>query len=136
MGALAAGHLFLDHHWCGSDLGRGIEWGVLARPSMKNLIEVGRGQRVEEEIGYPRYLIRATREGAVWLRQEPEKPITLGQVIFLHRNNDIIACLLANHGQARLNLLVVESRRKNGEARCYRGSNILRKREYSRPDRG
>jgi len=65
---------------------------------MKNLVGVVGGQRVEEEIGCPRYLIGATGEGAVRLRQEPEKPLPLRQLIFLHSNNDILAWLLANHG--------------------------------------
>lgn len=30
------------------------------------------GQRVDEEIAYPRYLIRATGEGAVMVRHEPD----------------------------------------------------------------
>jgi len=85
---------------------------------MKNLVGVGRAQRVEEEIGCPRYLIGATGEGAVRLRQEPEKRLPLRQLIFLHSNNDILAWLLANHGQDPLNLLVVESRRKNREDRA------------------
>jgi len=80
---------------------------------MQNLVGVGRGQRVEEEIGCPRYLIGATGEGAVRLRQEPEKPLPLRHLIFLHSNNDILVWLLANHGQDPLDLLVVESRRMN-----------------------
>jgi len=85
---------------------------------MKNLVWVVRGQRVEEEIGCPRYLIRATGEGAVRLRQEPEKPLPLRQLIFLNSNNDILAWLLANQGQDPLALLVLESRRNNREDRA------------------
>jgi len=84
---------------------------------MKNLVGVVRGQRLEEEIGCPRYLIGATGEGAVRLRHEPEKPLPRRQLIFLHSNNDILAWLLANHGQDPLDRLVVESRRKNREDR-------------------
>jgi len=73
---------------------------------------------VEEEIGYPRYLIGARDEGAVRLRQEPEKPLPLRQLIFLHSNNDILAWLLANYGQDPFDLLLVESRRKNREDRA------------------
>jgi len=80
---------------------------------MKNLVGVVRGLRLEEELGCPRYLIGATGQGAVRLRPEPAKPLPLGQVIFLHSNNDILAWLLANHGQDPLDRLVVESRRKN-----------------------
>lgn len=82
---------------------------------MKNLLGVVRGQRVEEEIGYPRYLIGATGEGAVRLRQEPDKPLPLRQLIFLHSSNNILAWILDNHGQDLLDLLVVESRPDNGE---------------------
>jgi len=82
---------------------------------MKNLVGVVRGQGVEEEIGCPRYLIGATGEGAVRPRQEPEKPLPLRQLIYLHINNDIVAWLIANNGQDPLDLLVVESRRKNRE---------------------
>jgi len=82
---------------------------------MKNLVGVVRGPRVEEESGCPRYLIGATGEGGVRLRQDPEKPLPLRQLIFLHSNNDILAWLLANHGQDPLDVLVVDSRRKNRE---------------------
>jgi len=80
---------------------------------MKNLVGVVSGQPVEDEIGCPRYLMGATGEGAIRLCQEPEKPLPLRELIFLHSKNDILAWLLANHGQDALNLLVVESRRKN-----------------------
>jgi len=91
---------------------------MLTTPSMKNLVGVVRGQRVEEEIGCPRYLIGAHGEGAVRLRQEPEKRLRLRHHIFLHSNNDILAWLLANHGQYPLDLLVVESCRMNREDRA------------------
>jgi len=84
---------------------------------MENLVRVVRGQSVEVEIGCSRYLIGATGESAVRLRQEPEKPSPLQQLIFLHSNNDILAWLLANYGQAPLDLLGVESRRKNRQKR-------------------
>jgi len=61
-----------------------------------------------------------TGEGAVRLRKEPEKPLPLRQLIFLHSNNHILAWLLANHGQDPLDLLVVESRPKNREDRAQR----------------
>ena len=108
-GAPEGGHPFLEHPWCASDLDRGIAWGVLAAPKMKDLLGVVRGQDVEEDIEYPRYVIRAPGEGALILRQEPEKPLSLRQLIFLYTNNDNLVWLLANHGQDPLNLLVVES---------------------------
>ena len=82
---------------------------------MQNLVGVVTGHRVEEKIGCPRYLIGATGEGAVRLRQQPKKPLLLRQLIFLHSNNDIPAWFLANHGQDPIDLLVVESRPKNRE---------------------
>jgi len=85
---------------------------------MKNLVAVVRGQRLEEEIGCPRYLIGATGEGAVRLSQEPEQGLPLGQLILLHSNNDILAWVLANHGQDPRDLLFVESRRKTREDRA------------------
>jgi len=80
---------------------------------MKNRVVVVGGPRVEEEIGCPGYLIGASGEGAVRLRQEPEQPLPLRQLIFLHSNNDVLAWLLATHGEDPLDLLVVESRHKN-----------------------
>jgi len=73
---------------------------------------------VEEEIGCPPYLMGATGEGAVRLRQESEKPLPLRQLIFLNSNTDILAWLLANHGQDPRDLLVVKSRHKNREDRA------------------
>ena len=70
---------------------------------------------MEEDIEYPRYVIGATGEGALSLRQKPEKPLPLRQLIFLYTNNDILAWLLANHGQDPLDLLVVESRHDDDE---------------------
>jgi len=91
---------------------------VLITPSLTNLVGVVRAQRVEEEIGCPRYLIWPTGQDAVRLGQVPEKPLPQRQLIFLHSNNDILAWLLAEHRQDPLNLLVVESRRKNSEDRA------------------
>jgi len=85
---------------------------------MTNLVGLVRGQRVQGEIGCPRYLIGATSEGTVKLRHEPEKPLTLRQLIFLQSNNDILAWLLAKHGQDPLELLLIESRCKNRKDRA------------------
>ena len=85
------GHPFRDQPWCANDSDRGIALGVLTTPSIKNLVGVVTGQRVEEQIGCPRYLIGATGESAVRLRQEPEKSLPLRVPIFLYSNNDILA---------------------------------------------
>lgn len=114
-GAHEAGHPFLGHPWCAIDSDRGIAWGVLGAPSIVNLLGVVRGQRVEEEIRYPRYLIGATGEGAAKLRQAPEEPLPLRQLIFLNRDDDIRAWLLANDGRDPLDLMVLESRPDQGE---------------------
>ena len=82
---------------------------------MKNLLVVVRGQPVEKEIGYPRYLNEVTGEGTVRLRQEPDKPLPLRQLIFLHSNNNILEWFFVNHGQDPLDLLVVESRPDIGD---------------------
>ena len=119
-GAPEARHPLLDHPVCVSDLDRGIAWGLLTTPSMQNPVVVVSGQRVEEEIGCPRYLIRGTGEGAIRLGQEPQKALPLRQLIFLHSNNDIPAWLLAHHGKYPLDLLVVKSRPKNREHRPQR----------------
>jgi len=113
-GAPAAQHPFLGHPWCLRDLDRGIAWGVLATPSIRDLLRVVRGQDVEEEINSPRYLIGATGEGATRLRQDPEEPLPLRQLIFLNRDDDIRAWLLANNGHDPLDLLVLESRPEDG----------------------
>lgn len=114
-GAPAAQHPFLGHPWCVRDSDRGIAWGVLATPSIRDLLRVVRGQDVEEEINCPRYLIGATGEGATRLRQDPEDPLPLRQLIFLNRDDDIRAWLLANNGHDPLDLLVIESRPEDGD---------------------
>jgi len=85
---------------------------------MKNLVGVIREQCVEEEMGCRQYLIRATSEGAVRVRQKPKRPLPLRELIFLHSITDILAWLPANHGQGPLDLLGVESRRQNREERA------------------
>jgi len=113
--APAAQHPFLGHPWCLRDSDRGISWGVRATPSIRDLLRVVRGQDVEEEINSPRYLIGATGEGATRLRQDPEEPLPLRQLIFLNRDDNIRAWLLANNGHDPLDLLVLESRPEDGD---------------------
>jgi len=90
-GAPAARHPFLGHPWCVRDSDRGIAWGVLTAPSIANLLHLVRAQDLEEEIKCPRYLIGATGTGATRLRQDPEEPLPLRQLIFLNRDDDIRA---------------------------------------------
>ena len=114
-GAPAAPHPFLGHPWCERDSDHGIAWGVLATPSITHLLQVGREQDVEDEIRYPRYLIGATGEGAARLRQDPEDPLPLHQLIFLNRDDDIHVWFLTNSGQDPLDLMVIESRPDDGK---------------------
>ena len=114
-GAPAAQHPFLGHSWCVRDSDEGNPWGVLATPSIRDLLVV-RGQDVEEEINCPRYLIGATGDGATKLHQAPEDPLPLRQLIFLNRDDDIRAWLLANNGYDPLDLMVLESRPEDGPA--------------------
>jgi len=106
---------FLGHPWCVRDSDQGIACGVLATPSIRHLLRVVRGQDVEEEINCPRYLIGVTGEGDTKLRLDPEDPLPLRQLIFLNRDNDIRAWLLANNGHDPLDLMVLESRPEDGD---------------------
>jgi len=114
-GAPAAQHRFLGHPWCVRDSDRGIAWGVLTAPSIADLLSFVRAQDVQEEIKCPRYLIGATGEGATRLREDPEEPLPLRQLIFLNRDDDIRAWFLANNGHDPLALMVLESRPEDGE---------------------
>jgi len=114
-GAPAAQHPFFGHPWCVRDSDRGIAWGVLATPSIRDLLRVVRGQDFEEEINCPRYLIGATGEGATKLPQDPEDPLPMRQLIFLNRDDDIRAWLLANNGHDPLDLMVLETRPEDGD---------------------
>jgi len=114
-GAPAAPHPFLGHPWCERDSDCRIAWGVLATPSITHLLRVVREQDVEDETRCPWYLIGATGEGAVRLRQDPEDPLPLRQLIFLNRDDDIRVWFLTNSGQDPLDLMVIESRPEDGE---------------------
>ena len=74
-----------------------------------------RAQDVEEDIKCLLYLIGATGEGATRLRQYPEEPLPLSQLIFLNRDDDIRVWFLANNGHDPLDLMVLESRPEDGE---------------------
>jgi len=80
-----------------------------------DLLRVVRGQDVEEEMQCPYYPIGATGEGAAMLRQKRDDPLPLRQLIFLNRNDDIRGWFLANKGHDPLDLMVLESRREDGE---------------------
>jgi len=114
-GAPAAPHPFLGHPWCERDSDRGIAWGVLATPSITHLLRVVREQDVKDKIRCLRYLIGATGEGAVRLRQDPKDPLPLRQLIFLNRDDDIRVWFFTNSGQDLLDLMVIESRPEDGK---------------------
>jgi len=113
-GAPEAGHPFLHHPWYSTDPSEGIVWGVLASPSMQTLLGVLKRQQMEQAIGYPRYLISATGQGASSLRLQPSDPLPLSELIFLYKDDDIWAWLLANPGKDPLDLLVLEARQGQG----------------------
>jgi len=114
-GVLAAQHPFRGHPSCVRDWHRGIAWGVVTAPSIADLLRLVRAQEVEEEIKCPQDMIGATGERATRLRQDPEDPVPLCQLVFVNRDDDIRAWLLANNGHNRLDLMVLESRPENGE---------------------
>ena len=97
-GAPQGEHAFLGHPWCQNGSDRGIAWGVLVSPSIKNLLGVIKAQRAEEAILSPRYLISATREGSNALSRDPTAPLPFRDLIFLHKDDDLRAWLLANDG--------------------------------------
>jgi len=115
MRVLAAQHRFRGHPWCVRDSDRGIAWGVVTAHSIADLLRLVRAQDVEEEIKCPRDMIGATGERATRLCQDPEDPLPLRQLIFMNRDNDVRAWLLANNGHDCLHLMVLESRPENGE---------------------
>jgi len=73
-----------------------------------------RAQRAEEAILCPRYLIGATREGSNALSLDPTAPLPLRDRIFLNKDDDLRAWLLANDGKHPLDLMVLESRQEEG----------------------
>ena len=81
-----------------------VEW-----PSIKNLLGVIKAQRVAEAILYPQYLIGNTREGSDAVRQDPTAPLPLRDRIFLNKDDDLRAWLVANNGKHPLNLMVLQS---------------------------
>jgi len=80
-----------------------------------HLLRVIKEQDVEDEIRCPRYLIGTTGEGAARLRQDPEDPLPLHQLIFLNGDDDIRVWFLTKSGQDPLDLIVIESRPKDCE---------------------
>ena len=69
-----------------------------------------KAQRAEEAILCPQYLIGATREGSNALSVDPTAPLPLRDLIFLHKDDDLRAWLLANDGKHPLDLMVLELR--------------------------
>jgi len=109
-GAPQGEHAFLGYPWWQNGSDRGIAWGVLESPSIKNLLSVIKAQRAEEAILCPRYLIGATREGSNPLSLDPTAPLPLRDLIFLHKDDNLPAWLLANDAKHPLDLMVRESR--------------------------
>jgi len=113
-GAPAAQHPFLGHTYCVRDSNWGIARGVLAAQSIVDVLDLVRGQDVEEDIKYPWYLIGATAAGTTRPRQDPKQPLPVCQLIFVNRDDDIRAWVLAHNGYDLLDLMVLESCREDG----------------------
>ena len=64
---------------------------------------------MEEEIKYPYYLIGATGEVTTRLGQDPQEPLPLRQLIFLHSDDDLRGWFLAINAYNPLDLMVLES---------------------------
>jgi len=60
-------------------------------------------------------MIGTTGEGATRLRQDPEEPLPLRQLILLNRDEDIRGWFLTNNGHDPRDLMVVESHPEDGE---------------------
>ena len=84
---------------------------------MQTLLGVLKRQQMEQAIGYPRYLIGATGQGASSLRLQLSNPLPLSQLIFLYKDHDIQAWLISNPGKDPLDLLILEARQGQGENR-------------------
>ena len=109
MGAPQGEHAFRGHPWWQNGSDRGLAWGVLESPSITRLDGVIKAQRPEDAILCTRYLIGATREGSNALSLHPTAPLPLRDLIFLHKDDDLRAWLLANDGKHPLDLMVLES---------------------------
>jgi len=110
MGAPQGEHAFRGHPWWQNGSDRGIAWGVLESPSIKNLLGVIKAQCAEEVILCSRYLIGGTRKGSNELSLDPTAPLPLRDLIFLHKHDDLGAWLVANNGKHPLYLMVLKSR--------------------------
>ena len=84
---------------------------------MRHLLRAIKAQRVEPDVGHPRYLIGATSHGSRRLRRDPQVPLPLSELIFLNKDDDIRGWLLANQQEDKdpLDLLLLESCQDEGE---------------------
>jgi len=81
---------------------------------MQTLLRVLKRQQMEQAIGYRRYLIGATGQGASSLALQTSDPLPLSELIFLYKDDDIRAWLLANPGKDPIDLFVLEARQGQG----------------------
>ena len=77
---------------------------------MQLVLRVLKRQQMEQAIGYPRYIIGATGKEASSLHRHPLDPLPFSELIFLYKDDDIRAWLLANLGNDPLDMLVLEAR--------------------------
>jgi len=108
-GASQGEHPFLGHPGREDGSDQGIASGVLNSPSIKTLHSVIKAQSSEKVILCPWYLIASTREGSNALSLDPPAPLPLWDLIFLHKEDDLQAWLLAKDGKHPLDLMVLES---------------------------
>jgi len=76
---------------------------------MRTLLGVLMRHQMGQAIGYPRYIISATGQGASSLSLQPSDPLPFSELIFLYKEDDIGVLLLANPGKDSLDFLVLET---------------------------
>ena len=109
-GAPPGEHAFLGHRWWQNDCDGGIARGVLESSSIITLLGVLKAQRADVSILCTQYLIGATRAGSNALSLYPIAPLPRRHLIFLHKDDDLRAWLLAKDGKHPLDLMVRQSR--------------------------
>jgi len=80
-------------------------------------LRVVKGKRWKRKFDAPFNLIGAPSAGAAMLRQKPDDPLPLCQLIFLNSHDNICAWFHANKGHDPLHLMVLELRREYREDR-------------------
>jgi len=95
--------------------------GCSINTDYKHTCLCAKNQNVEEVIKSPRYVIGAIGHGRSMLHQHPSEPLPLLKLIFLYKDRDICAWLLASPGKDALDLLVLEKREGTDKGRARPG---------------